>query len=90
MIQTPLSRSAHTLGSPAKGRTIEWRVSLRVKHQFYDLLHELVELEHVPWEPEVASRMEALRDDIRALPGYPRRYDPERDVIVPVVTSEQA
>lgn len=69
-------------------RHIQWRVSLRTKMRFTDLLHELVELELEPatWERE--QRMEALRDEIRALPGYPRRYDPERDVIIPTTTSE--
>jgi hypothetical protein len=56
--------------------------------KFRDLLHELVDLETAPQDLEVQARMEMLREEIRALPGYPRGYHPERDVIVPVTTSE--
>ena len=70
-------------------RKIEWRCSLRVRMQFRALLHELVDLEQEARDPEVAQAMEALREDIRALPGFPVGYDPERDLIVPVTTSAQ-
>lgn len=72
------------------GRRIEWRVSQRVHMRFRELLHELVELEYADQDdPEVQQRMEALREDIRALPGYPRRYHPDYDLIVPVTTTAQ-
>lgn len=74
-------------GPPA--RRIEWRVSLRTKGRFYALLAELVDLEQEPLTPELWNRVETLRDEIRALPGYPKRYHPENDLIVPVTTSEQ-
>lgn len=71
-----------------RGRRIEWPVSYRTLQRFREALHELVELEDAdqtsPW---VRQRMEALRDDIRSLPGYPRGYDPENDLIVPTLTS---
>ena len=72
----------------AGGREIRWEVSLRTRMRFWDLLAELVDLELEPTSPELLERMEALRCDIRALPGYPRQYDPERDLIVPITTSE--
>lgn len=74
---------------PLRGRRIEWRVSLRTKARFEALLGELVDLELEPWSGEREARAEALREDIRALPGYPRNYHPEDDVIVPVLTSVQ-
>ena len=90
VIGRPISPSAHLLGEPPRNmRRIEWRVSLRTQMKFYDLLGELVDLEGYPRDAEIEARMEALRDDIRALPGYPRKYHPDRDLIVPVVTSEQ-
>ena len=70
-------------------KRIEWRVSLQTHMRFRDLLEELVDLENVPPEPEVLNRMESLRDDIRALPGFPVGYDVERDLIVPVTSSVQ-
>lgn len=73
----------------SQGRTIRWSCSLRTRMRFRELLSELVELESDPQTPEVANRMAGLRDDIRHLPGYPRRYDPDRDTIVPVTTSVQ-
>lgn len=75
--------------APLRGRRIEWRVSLRTKARFQDLLGELVDLESEPWSPEREARAEALREDIRALPGYPRNYHAEDDVIVPVTSSVQ-
>lgn len=69
------------------GRRIEWHVSARTRMKFRDLLGELLELEQLPWEPEVEERKRVIQDDIRALPGYPRQYHPDRDVIVPVTTS---
>jgi hypothetical protein len=66
---------------------IEWSVSLKTHMRFRDLLSELVELELEPQDPEVKTRMAILQDDIRHLPGYPRKYDPDRDTIVPVTTS---
>jgi len=71
------------------GRRIEWSVSLRVRMKFRELLHELVDLEQEVESPGVKQRMLSLREDIRALPGFPKRYDPDRDLIVPVTTSEQ-
>lgn len=70
-------------------REIVWHVSLRTRMKFRDLLHELVDLESYPATSESLMRMENLRDEIRSLPGFPRRYDPDRDVIVPVTTSVQ-
>jgi len=71
-----------------RGRTIEWPVSRRIYLKFRDLLQELVDAESLDQsDPEVRNRMETLRDDIRHLPGYPRSYDPEHDLIVPVVTT---
>lgn len=72
-----------------RGRRIEWRCSLRVRSRFRSLLHELVDLEQQPDEPETRQRMVALRQDILALPGFPRRFDPDHDLIVPVTTSAQ-
>lgn len=71
------------------GRRIEWRVSLRTQMRFRSLLGELVDLEGEPASPEREARAEALREDIRALPGFPVRYHPEDDLIVPVTTSAQ-
>lgn len=68
-------------------RRIEWQCSLSTRMRFRDLLNELVDLEAEPWSMEVEARMEALRDDIRHLPGYPQNYDPDRTVIVPVTTT---
>ena len=70
------------------GRQIEWRVSLRTRMHFRDLLEELVDLEQEPESFERETKMEALREAIRTLPDFPRGYDPEQDVIVPVTTSE--
>jgi len=70
-------------------RPIEWRLSLRTRMQFRALLHELVERETYPQTLENEMRMQNLREEIRSLPGFPRRYDPERDLIVPVTTSVQ-
>ncbi len=92
LIPTPISRNAYRMrwgedGAPE--RKIEWPVSLRTKMKFTDLLNELVALELEPQEPETLARMAALRDEIRSLPRFPRKFHPERDVIVPVVTSAQ-
>lgn len=71
------------------GRRIEWPVSLRVQMKFYSLLEELVDLESRPADDDTEGRREALQEEIRGLPGFPRRYHPEDDTIVPVVTSVQ-
>lgn len=72
------------------GRRIEWPVSRAVHLRFREWLHELVALEYADQtDPEVVDRMAGLRDAIRRLPGYPRQYDVERDIIVPVVTTVQ-
>jgi len=73
----------------AQEREIRWEVSLRVRMRFRELLSELVDLEQEVPSDEVSLRMEALREEIRSLPGFPRRFDPERDTIVPVTTSTQ-
>ena len=71
-------------------RQIPWPCSLRVRMKFRSLLAELVDLEQEsPSDPDVQQHMESLREEIRALPGFPKRYDPERDVIVPRTTSAQ-
>ncbi len=70
-------------------REIQWQVSLRTRMKFRELLHELVELETWPVTEELLVRMENLREEIRGLPGFPRRFDAERDTIVPVTTSMQ-
>jgi len=71
-------------------RQIPWPCSLRVRMKFRSLLAELVDLEQEsPSDPDVQQHMESLREEIRALPGFPKRYDPERDVIVPCTTSAQ-
>lgn len=70
-------------------RRIEWRLSLRTRMQFRALLQERVELESWPQTPEILLRMQSLEEEIRGLPGFPRRYDPERDLIVPVTSSVQ-
>lgn len=63
-------------------------MSLRVRNRFRELLGELVDLEHQ--DPAANhARILALQDDIRHLPGYPQRYDPENDTIVPVTTTAQ-
>lgn len=73
-----------------RGRKIEWRVSRRVHSRFMELITELVELELAPQQdPEVQNRMATLRDDIRHLPGFPQRYNPDFDVIYPVTTTAQ-
>jgi hypothetical protein len=74
---------------PARAtRKIEWPVSLKTRMRFRDLLYELVDLEMEPQTPEVLERMASLREDISSLPGYPRNAHPERDLIVPVTTTE--
>lgn len=70
-------------------RRIEWRVSLRTRMLFRTLLQELVELESWPQTLETAQRMEFLREEIRGLPGFPKRYNERTDLIVPVTTSVQ-
>jgi hypothetical protein len=61
-----------------------------VYFRFQELLHELVDLEDADQQDSwVHDRMATLRDDIRHLPGYPQRYDPNRDVIDPVITTRQ-
>ena len=73
-----------------RGRTINWDVSRRTYLRFRELLEALVDAELEAQDlPEVQQRMATLRDDIRHLPGYPRGYDPEHDLIVPVVTTAQ-
>jgi hypothetical protein len=57
--------------------------------RFRSLLHERVELEAEPASFEVESRMRALEEEIASLPGFPRGYDPDRDVIVPLTSSTQ-
>ena len=69
-------------------RRIEWRVSLRTRMKFRTLLSELIDLETWPASLEVETRKQLLQAEIRDLPGFPRRYDPERDLIVPVTTTE--
>lgn len=70
------------------GKTIQWPCSLKTRMRFRDYLYRLVDLEsYNPRDPEVIQEMEALREEIRALPGYPRKYDAERDVIMPVTTT---
>ena len=74
----------------ARGRQIEWRVSRRTHLRFRELLLALVETElEDQTSYEVQNRAATLRDDIRHLPGYPQHYNPELDVIIPVVTTEQ-
>jgi hypothetical protein len=68
-------------------RRIEWRVSLRNRMKFRALLHERIELESWPQTPEIQLRMQLLEEEIRSLPGFPRRFDPDRDLIIPVTTS---
>ena len=71
-------------------RRIEWPCSLRTRMKFRALLAELVDLEQDNQrDPQVLQAMEALREDIRSLPGFPRKFDPDRDVVVPVTTSTQ-
>ena len=70
-------------------RQIPWPCSLRVRMRFRALLAELVDLETEPDSYEVRNAMEVLRDEIRSLPGFPRAFDPERDIIVPTTTSAQ-
>jgi len=71
-------------------RRIEWPVSRRVHLRFRELLHELVDLESGDQtDRELQQRMESLREDIRALPGFPVRYHPEKDLIVPITTTAQ-
>jgi hypothetical protein len=70
------------------GRQIRWECSLKTRMRFRSMLQELVDLEQYP-PSETREAMEALREDIRALPGFPVGYDPERDLIVPVTTSAQ-
>lgn len=72
-----------------RGRRIEWPVSSRTHLKFRALLEELVGLEQEPEGPEREARAEALREDIRHLPGFPQRFHPVDDTIVPVVTSVQ-
>lgn len=57
--------------------------------KFRSLLGELVDLECEPASRERDQRAEALREDIRALPGFPVGYHPEDDTIVPVTASTQ-
>jgi len=57
--------------------------------KFRSLLHERVDLEQEPPSFEVESRMRALEEEIQSLPGFPKGYDPERDLIVPMTSSTQ-
>ena len=70
-----------------KERQIEWRVSLRTHMLFHDLLAELLDLDLEPVDEDTESRRGAIQEQIRSLPGFPQRYHPDLDVIVPVVTS---
>lgn len=65
-------------------RQVEWRVSQHTLDQFMDLVLQLDQL--LPDDPD----REPLLDDIRALPGYPHHTHPDRDVIVPVVTTARS
>jgi hypothetical protein len=58
--------------------------------RFRTLLYELVDLEQESPSPEIAARQAALQDEIRSLPGFPTRFDPELDLIVPITTSKQS
>jgi len=70
------------------GRRIEWPCSLSTRMRFREMLTRLVECESLSQrDPEVQQEMEALREDLRALPGFPKRYDVERDWIVPITTT---
>ena len=72
------------------GRKIEWRVSRKTHFRFQELLTRLLELElESQRSPEVRAETAAVQEEIRGLPGYPKRYHPENDLIVPVVTTEQ-
>jgi len=73
-----------------RGRTINWDVSRRTYLRFREPLETLVDLELADLtDPQVQDQMATLRDDIRHLPGFPRGYDPEGDLIVPTVTTAQ-
>ena len=71
-----------------RGRQIPWHVSLRTHMAFREHLHRLVALEFEDLrDPAVQEEIEALREEIRRLPGFPVSYNVENDVIVPVTTS---
>lgn len=70
-----------------RGRRLEWRVSARDHFMFQEHLTRLVALEYEAQTPEVWEEVEALREEIRRLPGFPVSYSIEDDVIVPVVTT---
>ena len=74
----------------SSGWKIEWRVSRKTHFRFQELLHRLLELEQESQRsPEVRAETAAVQEEIRGLPGYPKVYDIDRDVIEPVVTTEQ-
>lgn len=62
--------------------TIEWRCSYRVRDRFLETLDLLQSLD--PGSDDA----QALIYEIRSLPGYPRHYDEDRDVIVPTPYKE--
>ncbi len=60
---------------------LEWRISRGTYLRFRDLQEQLERAED--------DSRGALEDDIRSLPNFPYWNDPDRDVIVPVITSER-
>ena len=62
--------------------TIEWRCAWDVKMRFLelaDMLRSLNDYDH--------DVREAVYEEVRSLPGYPRDYDPDHDEIQIVMTT---
>lgn len=60
---------------------LEWRLTAGVYDRYRDLRDQLDRA------PEGSADWYALQDDLRSLPGFPFSNDPDRDVIVPVITT---
>lgn len=71
----------------SRGRRVVWPCSRTIYLRAVDLFRELEEIEGLV-EPDQVQRRYALMDEVMGLPGYPRDYDPDRDVIDPQITSE--
>lgn len=60
---------------------IPWRMSLQVYEDFLEITDELAET-HPDFEYE---RYQELCEELQRLDGYPRNFDPEEDIVVPVL-----
>ena len=61
---------------------VEWRCTWDVKMRFLELADMLRSLNVYDNDTR-----EAIHEEVRSLPGYPREYDPDRDEIQIVTTT---